>query len=437
MNQTDTLPLNKTTVPRILVVDDEPIFLKFIVKALKAEKYDITTAESGSEALDLIQTQSFDLVLSDINLPGTSGVQLLRECRDNNTSTRIILMTGNPDLDDAVSTVKDGAFDYLAKPIRLQKLKSKVKAALEYLPCHKPSFDKTQVVHELPGDDCKPIKELGSGGIGTVYLVEKNGMRFAMKVLQGKVNKSLKAKTLQRFMREGELISRLNHPGIVKVVEYGLSPKDATPYLLMEYIPGRSLEDIIEKEPLEISLKRNIILQIAEALQAVHEQGILHRDIKPGNIIITRDNQVKITDFGTARLSTSELTRAQEVLGSPAYMAPENFSQTEIDNRADIFSLGVLSYQFITGKKPFEGNSLVEVFRSISEHLPPAPSKYDTTVTPALEKVLAGMLEKDPAKRYQTMSDIVRDLKNIHPTGKLGLLTKRLQGIFSEENKWS
>jgi serine/threonine-protein kinase len=177
----------------------------------------------------------------------------------------------------------------------------------------------------------------------------------------------------------------------------------------MEYVKGLSLTECLNRKMFNINQKISIIQQIAEGIECVHKCGVLHRDIKPDNILITDDITAKITDFGVSHVSDSCLTMDDEILGSPSYMAPESFSEMKkTDERSDIFSIGVLSYEMLTGILPFEGESIYQVMEAIRKRNPVAPMKIAPEIPSWMQDTMAKMLDKDPAGRYRSADEIVR-----------------------------
>jgi serine/threonine protein kinase len=178
---------------------------------------------------------------------------------------------------------------------------------------------------------------------------------------------------LARFKREAQAAGRLTHPGIVTVYEYGDDGDSA--YIAMEYVHGRELKDFLdnnERFPLETII--NIITQLLDALSYSHSQGVVHRDIKPGNILVLQDGRIKVTDFGIARIESSTLTQFGDVIGTPSYMSPEQFGGQQVDKRSDLFSAGVILYHLITGEKPFPGNSMTTIMHRVINTDPPLVS---------------------------------------------------------------
>ncbi len=249
--------------------------------------------------------------------------------------------------------------------------------------------------------------------MGLVYLVEKIGqtppLSYAMKVLNpgGQADSKILQK---RFLREAEIARNVQHPGIVAMIEYGIAPEQNVPYPVMEYVDGESLENIIAgNRPLTVREKTTIIRQLADALAAIHAQDLCHRDIKPGNVLVTDQLVAKLTDFGLVRVPNSDLTCAYKVVGTPAYLAPESYLHATVDHRVDLFALGVTAYELYFGKRPFDSIIFSTLVSQIENELPLAPRSHDPTFPFALEHILARLLKKDPAERYQRAADVVAD----------------------------
>ena len=201
-----------------------------------------------------------------------------------------------------------------------------------------------------------------------------------------------------RFKREAQAAGRLQHPNIVSAFDYGET--EANAYIVMEYMSGPSLKTLMAKhEPLPLPLVGEIMRGLLAGLQHSHGRGVVHRDIKPANVTLTADGEVKITDFGIAHLESSSMTRAGSVMGTPAYMAPEQVLGQPVDARTDIFSAGVLFYEMLTGRRPFEGSE-ASIMHQIVHMAPPQPSRLVTTVSPGIDAVIIKAIAKDPADRF-------------------------------------
>jgi serine/threonine-protein kinase len=261
------------------------------------------------------------------------------------------------------------------------------------------------------------IEELGHGAMGTVYRAKDPAMDrvVALKTIIAVALSSQQGTEFrERFYREARAAGKLAHPGIVPVFDVG--EHEGLPFLVMEFIDGRTLDDAAKSgERLTLERVCEIGQQIAEALGYAHRNGVVHRDIKPANILLTSVakygiERPKITDFGVAKLAAGSTTMSGQMLGTPAFMPPEQFTGAAVDGRADIFSLGVILYWLATGEQPFPGESLTAVSYKVVHTEPVPPSKMNPSVPPALEAVILKCLAKAPAARYQTGEELAREL---------------------------
>jgi tetratricopeptide (TPR) repeat protein/predicted Ser/Thr protein kinase len=266
------------------------------------------------------------------------------------------------------------------------------------------------------------LEQLGEGGMGTVYLAEDLHLarRVAIKFLT-----STDHHYRARFIREARAVSALSHPNIAMVHDYG-ETTDGQPFIVMEYVKGKSLSDLLD-EGLTLRRSVEIVSSIAEALGEAHHQGIVHRDIKPSNVLVNERGSVKVLDFGLvkhvggeppvsgvdldARTIYSTKTRSDVIVGTPLYLSPEQATGKEIDGRSDLFALGALLYECMTGHSAFSGSSVLEIGAQIIHVTPDPPSKLNPAVTPALDRVTMKALEKKVEARYQTAADFLKDLK--------------------------
>jgi eukaryotic-like serine/threonine-protein kinase len=269
----------------------------------------------------------------------------------------------------------------------------------------------------------KILEKLGAGGQGTVYKAvdSKLGRTVVIKVLPEEL--TTKEANLKRFEREARLASALDHPNICTI--FDLNVIDDVHFIAMQYVPGRNVRQLVNGRPLDLSSALSITLQVADALAAAHAQGIIHRDIKAGNVMVNNQGQVKVLDFGLAKLLDedaartsgihhTELTEVGVPYGTATYAAPEQARGDRVDSRADIFSTGVLLYEMLTGSWPFRGKTAVDVRHAVlhEEPVPIAEARPDP-VPPRLQQMLDRALKKDPRDRYQKIAEFRDDLRSI------------------------
>jgi serine/threonine-protein kinase len=262
--------------------------------------------------------------------------------------------------------------------------------------------------------------ELGQGAMGIVYdgFDPMIGRRVALKtVRRDQLDRAEVEEILARFRREAQAAGRLNHPNIVQIYEYGEEPGPAgeagggTAFIAMEFVEGRELKDYFDAdERFPMAEIVRIMGQLLEALDYSHKNGVVHRDIKPANIILLEDGTVKVADFGIARVESSNLTQAGSVLGTPSYMSPEQFMGQTVDGRSDLFSAGVILYQFLTGEKPFTG-ALTTIMHKVLKEEPPAPSALNVQVPRPFDALIRKALAKRPDERFQNGREFAIALK--------------------------
>ena len=262
------------------------------------------------------------------------------------------------------------------------------------------------------------VDEIGKGAMGVVYLARDPliGRLVALKTFR--IGYSVKDQELEqfraRFIREAQSAGILGHPNIVTIHDVVEDAGDGMAFIAMEYVRGTNLKALLQgDQPLSVQFVSDVISQVSEALDYAHSHKVVHRDVKPANILITADNRVKITDFGIARLDSSNLTMEGQLLGTPNYMAPEQIQGKEVDHRADLFALGVVLYELLTRHKPFQGENLTVVsHRIVYDHFTP-PKEYVRELPPGLEPILTRALDKDPARRYQRAKDLAEELRRV------------------------
>jgi serine/threonine-protein kinase len=263
------------------------------------------------------------------------------------------------------------------------------------------------------------LAELGRGAMGAVFRARDPRIDriVAVKTIAVPAGDANRAEEYRRrFFREAQAAGRLSHPGIVTIYDIGEEEASQSPFIVMEYIDGRALSDVVAEisggvAPLDAAL--DLVQQIALALDYAHGQGIVHRDIKPSNIMVTQNGRAKIADFGIAKLSLAEVTLSGNLLGTPAYMSPEQIGGKPIDGRSDLFSLGVIAYWLVTGVKPFSGESLTELSLQIATQNPKPASAVIPALGRDVDHVLERALAKDPDQRYQRGGELAADIADL------------------------
>ncbi len=260
---------------------------------------------------------------------------------------------------------------------------------------------------------------LGKGAMGVVYegLDPRLNRKVAIKtILVGNLDEATARDYSKRFAREAQAVARLNHPNIVQVYDFGEEGEIA--YIVMEYVRGKELKSSFDaSERFEIGTAIRLMTELLGAMDFAHNAGVIHRDIKPANVMVDIEGHAKLADFGVARISDPEsqtgATQAGTMVGTPAYMSPEQIQGQKIDRRTDIFSAGVILYQFLTGQKPFQGGGAWTMAKKIVHDDPPAPSSLFATVSPGYDRVVARALAKHPDKRYQSAQEFSNALQRV------------------------
>jgi serine/threonine-protein kinase len=255
-------------------------------------------------------------------------------------------------------------------------------------------------------------RKLGAGGMADVYLAEDQelGRRVAIKILNSRHGND--DQFIERFRREAKNAAALNHPNIVSIYDRGEA--EDTYYIAMEFLDGRTLKElIIGRGAAPINVAIEYARQILSALRFAHRHGIVHRDIKPHNVLVDGEGRVKVTDFGIARAGTSQMTETGSIVGTAQYLSPEQAKGGEVDPRSDLYSLGVVLYELLTGKTPFDGETPVEIAMKHLSTAPKPPSKLRPDVPPELDMVVMRALAKNPDERYQSADEMEGDLERV------------------------
>jgi len=403
--------------PLLLVVDDNEMNRDLLSRRLERKGYRVKTAADGLHALELVGQGSIDLVLLDIMMPGMSGIEVLRALREQSSASElpVIMVSAKGESEDVVQALELGANDYVTKPIDFPVVLARVQSQLRM---------RTAFKSGIPGSGATPAEvgpstiiagkymlesKLGSGSFGAVYRARHISLDHpvALKILQCNVMAS--AEAIARFRQEGISACRINHPNAVSVIDFGVTVTGVA-YLEMELLEGASLlEELRDKGPMSVNRVGEILQPICDVLAKAHLAGIVHRDIKPPNIFLHHGPAgeiVKVLDFGIAKLvgdaAGSEymtMTLEGDLLGTPAYMAPERLSNRPYDGRADVYGVGIMTYQMLTGELPFTGPDPMAIAMQHMNAAPPPLRDHLPDLSASVETAVMRALAKDPEER--------------------------------------
>jgi len=400
---------------RVLLIDDDVAFrqlmagmLAFACPGANVEHYDPVEKGRPAEGFGLA---AFDLVFLDYRLGQEDGLEWLREFKAKPGCPPTVIMTGEGNETVAVRAMKLGAADYLAKQrisgeviarvvqeameARKEEASSTVRLDIPIdVPLDVPVAEETKQPAELRIEGYQIIKEIGEGAASRVYLVvpEAGGEQIVAKVLMEDYVQD--PDTLARFLKEYQIAGLIKSPYVAKIFSYGLS--DTSAYILMEYLPGGDVRDYFTTRMVDQGKILGIFRQVLMALGDIHKAGIVHRDLKPHNIMFRNDGSVALVDFGIAKiLNEPGMTQHGTLLGTPMYMSPEAITGGMVDPRSDLYSAGVMLYQMLAKKAPFQGTSAQEILHQhVHAPVPPLPRSQDD-----FQGLIDVLLAKDPNAR--------------------------------------
>jgi serine/threonine protein kinase/CheY-like chemotaxis protein len=419
---------------KVLVVDSQEHVRLSVRDVLCTEGYSVSFAADATEAKDLIPKEIYDIIIMDSAMPGLDGMQALRQIREYCPQTGILMILEQGAAEGPVESMKLDSLDFIQKPFTAQRLRESVKKLTEQPPAG--PGDPSAAEDRLFGM-YKIIREIATGGTAIVWeaVQRPTGRKVALKVLHQHL--ALESNFLLRFEQEAKIAAALCHPNIVQVYDHGVA--DNRHFIAMEFIDGCSLESILTRK---IKLPWHIIAVIAssvsEALAYSHDRNVLHRDVKPGNILLSGDGSVKVADFGFSRLldgMSVRLTQTNKVVGTPLFMSPEMIMGKQSSFSSDIFSLGIVLYILACGRPPFTGKTMPAVMKEIMDCYFVKPRKVDRSIPKQLEGVIVHCLQKDTGARYSSMRAVIEDLQEFLDGHSADSIGKELSGLVHDCTK--
>ncbi len=392
----------------VLVVDDNPVMRVLCSRVLARDGYRVLLAEDGIEALRLVKEEPVDLVLLDVMMPGLNGFDVLDALRKlyPPNRLRVLMVTAKDQSADVVRAFELGADDYITKPLDVPVMMARIRA---HLRSRKAGQEPSESVTTLgPGsvleDKYRLESLIGRGSFGTVFRATHLTLRrpVAVKIFSQRIQGARE----ERLRREAISACRIDHPNAVKVLDLSTTASGIS-YLVMELLEGRSLAEELQRGCLTLARCARLLKPICEVLSEAHELGIVHRDVKPQNIFLHQGPQgevVKMLDFGIAKLvnepAFDDKPTVDGLVGTPTYMAPERFSGGECDERVDVYSLGVMLYEMLTGRRPFDSDGdLFKIIVVQMEELPVPPRELRPELSPAIEQLVLQALSKNHTER--------------------------------------
>lgn len=404
----------------ITVVEDDPNVARLIAMTLEEEDHEVTVCVDGAKGLHSILSEPPDIAVLDVNLPSMSGFDIAENIRKSPdiSAMPILMLTAQSDLNSRLRGLAS-ADDYLNKPFDPEELEARI-AALLRRSAMTPAKPPKKPVDALAGERVRYydiIDEVGRGNMSIVY--KATDTKLERTVTLKFFTKEFKDSEKQtRFIREAQAASRLIHPNICTV--YTVDETDhGQPFMVMPFLQGMTLEERINQGNMKIGRAVNYAVQTARGLSAAHAEGIVHRDVKPANLFIETDGVIKILDFGVAkwtmRSGDTNTTQEGTLVGTVNYMSPEQVRGKEVDARSDIWAVGVVLYEMLTGAKPFSGsNNIIATISAISTKKPQPIAALRPGVPADVEQIVMKALEKKPENRYQTMNEMLRDLRALY-----------------------
>jgi serine/threonine-protein kinase len=417
---------------RVLLVDDEPFLLEVTAEVLQAAGFSVETAPSGREALERIERSEPEVVVADVEMPGMNGFELCRRVRaSGREAIPFLFCSGLGASRSRMEGLQAGADDYLVKPVigeelilklsrqveRARRLRTATSAAPAPIDAAALAAIEARLQRGVPGVARLGRFELraivGRGSMGTVFQAWDTKLErwVAIKTVRAGAGMAeyWDGDLVRGLVAEAALVARFNHAHIVSV--YDVQDATDAAYIVMELVEGVSLEDLLRVSRLSSARVVPLMGAVAGALAAAHAVHVLHRDVKPGNVLLGRDGAIKLTDFGIASLMSSRLHGP--VFGTPGYVPPETLRGKGFDASGDLFALGALAYRCLTGRPAFGGRTPEQILAStVNGRVPPLDESSPDSL-PELEAIVTGLLEPDPERRIADAALLAGQLARI------------------------
>lgn len=433
-------------IPSVLIVDDDANIRGFVTVGLTAAGYRVSAVQSAEEAELALALDPFDLVLLDTSMPVKSGMEYLPKLLSEHPDIAVVMLTEEADLQTAIQSMREGASDYISKPVGLADLMIHVKKAMskrawqldnkgiarspKCTKCGSPVAGKeaatidfapqpeeasTSAPRSLAEGRYTVLEFLGQGGTKTVYRSHDTLLDREVAVALIKVG-GLDETGRQRVLREAQTMAQFgDHPNLVQI--HDLGDEDGQPYMVLPLMTGGSVQSLLQESPdhrLPFDQTISIVKDVCRGLVFAHSKAIVHRDLKPGNVWLTSDGTAKIGDFGLAiGVDFSRITRTETIMGTPSYMAPEQTTGKGVTELSDLYSLGCMFYEMVTGRPPFIGDGIVAILGQHINAAPVAPSWHNDQCPKPLESLILGLLSKAPSDRPKSASGVLNSLESL------------------------
>lgn len=402
---------------KVIIAEDNLAILNVLAKNLESLGLEVFKATNGEEALEILSSKdNIDLILSDVMMPKMDGLKLCKIVKENENWSFIpfILLTAHGDNESHIEAMDSGADDFLKKPIKMPVLKARIKNFLKRQENIKKKISESAKINEVYLDGFELLERIGVGTYGSVYRAIQSELEreVAIKIIHPQYSQD--EKVLKRFLREGQAMCSVRHPGAAAV--YSLHVSEGRPYIVMEYLGGGCLfKKLKDQNTLPYKEAIEIVKQVCATLDTLHSKDIIHRDIKPGNILFDSENRAVLADFGISLIGqTDRLTQEGTLIGTLPYMAPEQIEEHGIiDGQTDLYSLGIVFYEMLIGDIPFYSPSTQTIFYMILNDMPEKVSDKNPSLPSELDDIINKMLAKDKKDRYKTGSEIISDLEKI------------------------